>query len=258
MGTTCLAFRSSDMGPYPYDTYASSLNLENRWRLNSVFSAEGATEASIGTLATNIVRGTSTINRVAGLTKGTADSYGQQTASSASTATKFWASTGVPATFTIGLWYQPRVTGSDHLFGVGASPDYQNVGYHGMWLDVVDGVVRVQFGDGSGYSSASRYTYYTSTAVVPNTGPAFIVVCGAKALTTASISFNVYVNGSSVSCPYQSGSGTTIAWGDRITIGSGYWGTSLNLTQAMDEPFMTAGHLSGTQILQMYQYGVTP
>lgn len=266
MGTSFVSYTgAAGGGPYPYDTYASSLNLENRWRLNTNLSTNGNTETSIGTLSTAVTVDVTAgnLNLTSGVTNGTSDAQSQSKTDGAGTI--LWAAPagGIPATFTVGMWYRASTANAgieQALFCVGASPTYTGT-YHGVEVYVTgSGGVVVQYGDSTGNVSSDRISYATAAGAITRSGaPVFIALRSTKASTSGTVSFQLLINGVIVPCSYIGGDATTIVWGDRVTFGSGHWGRFyITMFDPFDEPFFTSGLLTTTQILQLYNYGVTP
>ena len=269
-------------GTTDYDIAASVVNsgsgLHYRWRLNTAFATNGATEANVGTAGTMPIEREATTYGTSITVQGLADGvlcggsdyaviFGQYANSvHRPQLTARYFLDGSEA-FTIGVWFavHPDENSKNHtLISTNVDTPSPNNDYQGLWLRLCDNrALLLQYGDGDGNGWNSRVSFYSPAGTVPDDDQAHFYVLRWNPLALlADERLAVFVDGEQVSFTRPAGEigggADSIGWSGggtdpRIGFGEGFdeqapWGY-------FQEAFLHLASMTAEDIATLYGAG---
>jgi len=284
-------------GIYPYDDYASGWSggpaLHYWWKMRlDVTATSSISQTNRGTGGTAILYSSdrNSMSKTFAVTLGTEDSSALVPAGSADRTVIYAPNVEINGTqpFTAGIWVRPKVQnqGTALLFqsNLGSPADKLDASsynvYRGLWVELVNGKIWAQFGNGRGNSYTNRISFETDFSCVENDTVQFVAVyCDPTSYQTAEASlcpvFKLYANGRQIPYHRNGGIGSVaggyfgdsayqaVAW-STLTNSVGLSGVGFPGTQkiywhnnVIDEPFVHFDEITPHQIRRMWEIGIT-
>ena len=286
-------------GRYPYDDYASGWSggpaLQYWWKMRlDVTATSSISQTNRGTGGTAILYSSdrNTISTTfAVVTLGTEDSAAFVPAAASADRTVIYApNVEINGTqpFTAGIWVRPYAQnqGGALLFqsNLGSPADKLDIisynVYRGLWIELVNGKIWAQFGNGRGTGYTNRISFETDFSCISNNTLQFVAVyCDPTSYQTAEASlcpvFKLYANGRQIPYHRNGGIGSVaagyfadsayqaVAW-STLTNSAGLCGVGFPGTlktywspHVIDEPFVHFDEITPHQIRRMWEIGIT-